>query len=119
MPATDYMTRAGQAFITPDHPGDVPIHAAAATSVQTTETNRQFSAALAEHTMYRTVAENIKQQILATAPHLFLNILADDDMGFADVTCAILLAHLRATYGVITSEELEVNRAQLSSKWTP
>jgi hypothetical protein len=119
MPAPDYVARVGQAFIAPNHHGDAPIHAAAATSAQITETNCQFSAALAEHTLYRTVAENMKRQILATVPHLFLNILADDDMGFADVTCTALLTHLRTTYGVITSKERELNRNQLSAEWTP
>jgi hypothetical protein len=30
-----------------------------------------------------------------------------------------MLAHLRATYGAITQEELEVNRNGLSAEWSP
>jgi hypothetical protein len=119
MPAADYLARVGEPFIAPMHPGAAPIHAPAATSAQITETNRQFAAALTEHTLYRTVAENLKRQILTAVPHLFLNILADDDMGFADISCSTLLAHLKITYGTIATEELEANRNLLSAEWIP
>ncbi|MCK7513584.1 MAG: hypothetical protein MZV70_62555 [Desulfobacterales bacterium] len=49
----------------------------------------------------------------------YLRALADPDFGFADVSPAALLAHLKTTYGVITREELETNRARLSAEWNP
>lgn len=119
MPTADYLARVGQTFNTPNHPGNAPVHAAPATQAQITETNRQYAADLAEHTLYQTVTMELKKQILAAVPNRYLNILADDDMGFADVTCATMLAHLKDTYGNITREELEINRNRLSAEWNP
>jgi hypothetical protein len=119
MPTADYIARAAVAFDPPVHPGNAPVHGANATSAQITETNRQYAADLAEYTLYRTVNEELKKQVLAAVPVLFLAILSDDEMGFAEVPCAAMLAHLRATYGTITQAELEMNRTRLSAEWPP
>jgi hypothetical protein len=69
--------------------------------------------------LYCTIAKSLKYQILtAGVLHLFLNILADDDMGFTDITCTNLLTHMKATYGIIETEETEANHSQLSFNWT-
>jgi hypothetical protein len=119
MPPADYLARTGVAFVPPTHPGNAPVHGANATSAQITETNRQFAADLAEYNLYRTVNEELKKQILAAVPVLYLAILSDDEMGFAEVTCDAMLAHLRTTYGTITQAELETNRTRLSAEWSP
>jgi hypothetical protein len=119
MPAAAYLLLAGHAFLAPVHPGDAPIHPGQPTSAQITETNRQYAAALAEHALYRTVNEELKKQIIAAIPPLYLAILSDDDMGFADVACAAMLHHLRDLYATITQADLETNRLNLSADWTP
>jgi hypothetical protein len=63
--------------------------------------------------------EELKKQIIAAVPNLYLNILADDDFGYADSTCEAMLTHLKTTYGVITREQLETNRARFSAEWPP
>jgi hypothetical protein len=123
-PTTSPALATSQAFNAPIHPaGIAPVHAATATQAQITETNRQHAADLSEHNLYNTVMEEIKKQILAAVPNLYLTtILADhknDMLGFADVTCAMVLAHLRATFGTVTQEELEENRNGLSAEWSP
>jgi hypothetical protein len=119
MPAPAYLARTGQVFNVPVHPGDSPIHLAAATSAQITETNRQYTTDLAEHTRFLTVAEELKQQVLLAINPRYLRILADIDFGFADAPCSAILQHLQDTYGMITREELEINRALLSAEWNP
>jgi hypothetical protein len=119
MPAPDYLTRAAHVFTMPIHPGDAPVHLPAATSAQITETNRQYAADLYEHTRVLTIAEELKKQLLQAVHARYLRALADPDFGFADVSPAALLAHLKTTYGVITREELETNRARLSAEWNP
>jgi hypothetical protein len=58
MPAANYLTRVSQAFVSPIHPGPAPVHAVnAATNAQITETNHQYAADLAEHSLYRSVNE--------------------------------------------------------------
>ena len=118
MPAADYLARSGQVFILPVHPGPAPVHAPNATNAQITETNRQYAADLTEHSLYRTVNEELKKQILAAIPVLYLALLSDDEMGFADVTCAAMLTHLRTTYGTISQAELEANRMRLTADWS-
>ena len=119
MPAALYLARTGHTFIAPVHPGDQPIHVPGATQHQIAETNRQYVADLVEHTRYMTVAQELKKQVLLAIEKTYLNILADADFGFADVGCNTMLAHLKATYGRITPEELEANRAMLSADWNP
>ncbi|KAI2500614.1 hypothetical protein MHU86_13835 [Fragilaria crotonensis] len=72
---------------------------------------------LDEHRRYTTVAQELKKQLLLAVDKTYLYILADADFGFADVSCATMLHHLRSTYGRITPEELERNRALLSADW--
>lgn len=119
MPAAAYLERSGQPFIVPVHPGAAPIHAVGATGPQITEVNRQYLADLSEHVRYRTVNEELKRQLLEAVPALYLQILADAELGYADVNCADLLAHLRLTYGTISREELETNRNGLTAEWNP
>ena len=119
MPADKYLLLAGVAFNAPVHPGNAPQHGAGATTAQITETNRQYAANLTEYMLYRTVNEELKKQILAAVPILYLATLSDDDMGFADVNCSAMLAHLRTTYGTITQAELETNRNRLTAAWPP
>jgi hypothetical protein len=118
MPAANYLARVGQAFVTPVHPRPAPVHAVNATNAQITETNRQYAADLAEHSLFQTVNEELKKQILVAVPVLYLSLLSDDDMGFTDVSCANMLAHLHATYGTISQAELEANCMRLTSEWS-
>jgi hypothetical protein len=39
-------------------------------------------------------------------------------MGFGDVFCADMLAHLRAMYGTIRQAELEANQMRLALEWS-
>jgi hypothetical protein len=119
MSDADYVARAGVPFIIPIHPGAAPVHALGATAPQITETNRQYAADLAEHTHYLTVVEELKRQILQAVLPRYFRILADPDFGYADVSVETLLTHLRTTYGAITLEDLEANRARLTADWDP
>jgi hypothetical protein len=119
MPPADYLTRVGQAFDVPIHPGIAPLHPGNPTSAQITETNRQYAAALAEHALYQTTGEELKKQIIYAVPNLYLAILSDDEMGYADVSCATMLQHLKTAYAIITTDDLETNRNRLSADWSP
>jgi hypothetical protein len=83
----------------------------------TGEANRKFLADLKEHTEYTAVVGELKKQLLAAVPDTYLAILADDEMGYADISCGTMLAHLQTTYGIITAEDLETNRNKLSDPW--
>jgi hypothetical protein len=119
MPTADYLARAGVDFDTPIHPGNAPVHAVAATGNQITETNRVYKQAIDEHLLFNTVREQLKQQILKAVNSRYLQILENADFGYADVTPAAMLLHLKTTYGRITPEGIETNRNLLSATWSP
>jgi hypothetical protein len=120
MPAPDYAACTAQVFTIPIHVGDSPVHLETITSAQITETNRPYAADLYEHTRVLTIAEELKKQVLKAIHACYLHALADPDFGVTDVSCAALLAHLKTTNGVIiTRQELETNRARLSTEWDP
>jgi hypothetical protein len=114
-----YLALTSVAFDIPVHPGTAPTHAPNATQAQITEGNRQFKANLDEHRHYHTIVAELRRQLLQAVPPRYVNQLADADFGFTDVSMIAILAHLCDTYGKITPEELEANRARLASVWDP
>jgi hypothetical protein len=114
-----YLIRTGVAFAAPAHPGDAPIHAVGATTAQITETNRRFKHELADHRLFRTVSEEMKQQILLAVPNRYYCRLENVDFGYADVTVYDIFNHLKLNYAIIEPEEIEQNRLQLTNAWNP
>jgi hypothetical protein len=119
MTDVEYITRANVAFIVPVHPGDAPVHAANATGLAIAETIRLFNVSVDEHRLYEKVTAELKQQLLKAVNTRYLQVLEDQDFGFADVSPRIMLAHLQDTYGQVTPDDLEENRKRLSSDWNP
>jgi hypothetical protein len=119
MPANDYLARTGVNFILPVHPGVSPVHGDQATGNQINETNRQFDGRIKDHQLYLHVREALKAQVIVAINHRYLQVLEDVDMGFADITAKVMLAHLKSTYGKITPESIETNRATLGADWNP
>ena len=68
MPSPAYLVRTGVPFVAPVHPGDAPVHVQGTTGPAITETNRRFKHDLAEHLLFQTVTEELKQQLLAAVP---------------------------------------------------
>jgi len=114
-----YLARAGTPFLIPMHPGPAPEHIAGATAAQIAETNRLYTQELSDISLYHRVATALKAQLLAAIDDTFLRALEDPDFGFADVTPRQMLHHLQSRYGVLTPEELEINRSALSQPWNP
>jgi hypothetical protein len=115
----DYLAQTTLPFAIPIHPGDLPIHAAGATNAQITDTNRLYDHRLIQHALYRSVIEELRKQLLAAIPNMYLHTLEDPNFGFLDSTPQILLAHLHTNYGDLTPEEIEDNRASLARPWNP
>jgi len=119
MPVAEYITLAGIAFQLPAHPGPTPIHAVAANAATRQENIRLYEATLKELAIATTVREEIKKQLLEAIERLYLAALDDDTFGFAEVSVADMLTHLRTNYSPITRRDLEANRASIASVWTP
>jgi hypothetical protein len=115
-----HITRANVAFIVPVHPGDAPVHAANATGLAIAETIRLFNVSVdEEHRLCEKVTAKLKQQLLKAVNARHLQVLEDQDFGFADISPRIMLVHLQDTYGQVTPDDLEENCKRLSANWNP
>jgi hypothetical protein len=114
-----YFALAGEVFVVPLHPGANPVHPPTATGPQITEINRVYTAALAEMVEYRKIHQLLKKQILDAIDPLFLAVLEDGAMGFADVSAAALVTHLTTKYGKLTGDAKDANTASLDLPWNP
>ena len=61
----------------------------------------------------------LKSQLLAAVDDAFVNEVSDRLWGYGQVTVLELLTHLRETYGLITSNQLDENAATLDREWNP
>ena len=117
MPAADYLALGGGIvpWVDPVDPGPlVAVGGAVAVIANATaaweEEKRVF------HT-FVLVKTTLKNQLLKAVPDVYLNALAHPVLGFANVNPNQMLAHLLATYGTITTEDLKENKARLTAPW--
>jgi hypothetical protein len=65
------------------------------------------------------VQQALKKQIITVFEPLYLDILNDDMVGFANITDREMLDHLFMNYGNITAVDLENNFEQMRRAWDP
>jgi hypothetical protein len=58
---------------------------------------------------YNNVQQELKKQIITVFKPIYLDILNDDMIGFANISTREMLDHLFLTYGSITAVDLEHN----------
>jgi hypothetical protein len=118
-PATD----AGPTlWTTPQAPGRAPGRAPA----NTDGTAAQISAARhiweEDVQTYRTctsVQQELKKQIISVFEPMYLEILNDNMVGYANISARDILDHLFETYGNITAVDLEINFEHMRRTWDP
>ena len=84
MPAADYLTLAGVAFVMPVHPGAAPTHAAGATGPQITKTNWQYLQDKEIFETYCAVQQELKKKLIAAVPDVYLQTLCNPLFGYAN-----------------------------------
>lgn len=101
----------------PVHPGpNVPVGATQITAYQNEE---NYKRQLQAYNNYKMAQKHIKDLILSLVPEPFIAVLADPDVGFANVTIRTIFDHLMTTYGTVTREDLDRNEDELKAPWTP
>jgi hypothetical protein len=100
IPHADYLALAGEAFIIPQHPGILPIHAQGTSGALITETNRQYDTNLAAYMCYKEVRATLWEQILTAINNTFLVALEHEELGHIAMPQA-MIAHLKEEYGEI------------------
>jgi hypothetical protein len=117
LPAAQFLAISGVAFDVPVHPGPLVPPPVAATAAQIAESNRQYTAALREFTIFSAVEYSIKQLVITAIPDTFINELSDEDLGYRNVTVLQILQHLDTVYGTITADDLDENLTNLHREW--
>jgi hypothetical protein len=105
-------------WITPQSPGRAP---------ETTDgTAAQISAARhiweEDVQTYRTctsVQQELKKQIISVFEPMYLDILNENMVGYANISARYMLDHLFETYGNITAVDLEINLEHMRRAWDP
>jgi hypothetical protein len=105
-------------WVTPNAPGRAPA--------ETDGTAAQLSAARhvweEDVQTYRTcisVQKALKKQIIGVFDPMYLDILNDNMVGYANISARDILDHLLETYGNITSVDLEINFEHMRRAWDP
>jgi hypothetical protein len=105
-------------WITPQAPGREPAN--------TDGTAAQISAARhiweEDVQTYRTctsVQQALKKQIISVFEPMYLDILNDNMVGYANISARDMLDHLLKTYGNINAVDLEINFEHMRRAWDP
>jgi hypothetical protein len=71
---------------------------------------------------YRTctsLQQALKKQIISVFELMYLEILNDNMVGYANISARDMLDHLLKTYGNITAVDLEINFEHMRRAWDP
>jgi hypothetical protein len=105
-------------WVIPTAPGRDPAN--------TDGTAAQISAALhiweedvQTYRTYTSVQQALKKQIISVFEPIYLDVLNDNMVGFANISAWDMLDHLFGTYGSITAVDLEINFEHMRQAWDP
>jgi hypothetical protein len=65
------------------------------------------------------VQQDFKKQIISVFEPMYLDVLNDSMVGFANISARDMLDHLFGTYGNITAVDLEINFEHMRRAWDP
>jgi hypothetical protein len=65
------------------------------------------------------VQQALKKQIISVFETMYLDVLNDNIVGFANISARYMLDHLLGTYGNITEVDLEINFEHMRQSWDP
>jgi hypothetical protein len=68
---------------------------------------------------YTSVQQALKDQIITAFEPMYLDVLNDDMVGFANISYRDILDHLFTTHGNITTVDLENNFEHMRRAWDP
>jgi hypothetical protein len=105
-------------WVSPTAPGRAPGN--------TDGTSAQISAArhirdeeVHTYHTYTFVQQAIKNRIITVFETMYLDVLNDDMVGFANISARAMIDHIFTTYGNITEVDLENNFEHMRRAWDP
>jgi hypothetical protein len=121
---------ASYSTIAPPTPGEPTLwktpNARGRAPATTDGTAAQISAALhaweedgQTYRTYTSVQQALKKQIISVFEPIYLDILNDNMVGYANISARDMLDHLFETYGNITAVDVEINFEHMRQAWDP
>jgi hypothetical protein len=68
---------------------------------------------------YTSMQQALKKQIISVFEPMYLEVLNDNMVGYANITARDMLNHLFSTYSNITAVDLEINSEHMRRAWDP
>jgi hypothetical protein len=105
-------------WVTPNAPGRAPA-TTDETAAQISTARHQWEEDVQTYRTYTSVQQALKKQIISVFEPMFLDILNDNMVGYANVSARDMLDHLFDTYGNITAVYLEIKFEHMRRAWDP
>jgi hypothetical protein len=108
------------AWENPEFPGRAPTAIdGGGTAAQISAAKHLWEEATTDFKTYNTVQSALKKQIITVIEPMYIEILNDDLVGFANTTSRDMLDHLFLSYGSITAVDIEQNFESMRKAWDP
>jgi hypothetical protein len=102
----------------PSAPGRAPGNTDG-TAAQISAARHTWDEEVHTYQTYTSVQQALKKQIITIFEPMYLDVLNDNMVGFANITTRAMLNHLFITYGNITAIDLENNFEHMRHAWDP
>jgi hypothetical protein len=105
-------------WTTPQAPGRAPANTDG-TAAQISAAHHIWEEDVQTYWTYTSVQQELKKQIISVFEPMYLDILNDNMVGYANISARDMLDHLFETYGNITVVDLEINLQYMRRAWDP
>jgi O-acetyl-ADP-ribose deacetylase (regulator of RNase III) len=106
-------------WIDPEPPGRAPTEIDGGTAAQLSAERHRWEEAVSTFRTRSTVEQALKKQIITVFEPMYLEILNNDMVGFANTSAREMLEHLFLSYGSIAAVDLERNFENMRKAWDP
>jgi hypothetical protein len=105
-------------WISPQAPGWAPANTDS-TAAQISAARHVWEEDIQTYRTYTSVQQALKKQIISVFEPMYLDVLNDNMVGFANISSIDMLDHHFSTYGNITVVDLEINFEHMRRAWYP
>jgi hypothetical protein len=105
-------------WVNPKSPGRAPANTDG-TAAQISAARQIWEEDVQTYCTYTSVQQALKKQIISVFEQMYLEVLNDNIVGFANISARDMLDHIFGTYGFITAVDLEINFEHMRRAWDP
>jgi hypothetical protein len=105
-------------WVSPNAPGRAPA-TTDGRAAQISAARHVWEEDVQTYRTYTSVQQALKKKIISFFEPIYLEILSDNMVGYANISARDMLDHLLETYGNITAVHLEINFEHMRRAWDP